>query len=62
MAIGDGDPYAKALDQMHCQVYGIDIAPSLVDKVNKYYPNIKATVGDAENLQFSNYFSMLFIA
>ena len=52
VAIGDGLPYAKELLLRGYDIYGVDIAPSLIEQVRESLPGIKASVGDAENLEF----------
>ena len=56
VAIGDGFPYAHRFDKMGYEVFGIDIAPNLVNLVKKELPNIKVQVGDAEDLKFPESF------
>ena len=57
---GDGVPYSKILDELGYEVYGIDISPTHVLMVKKLLPNINVDVGDAEDLQFSNNFLILY--
>tara|TARA_B100000315_G_C14558985_1_gene579606 strand:- start:163 stop:924 length:762 start_codon:yes stop_codon:yes gene_type:complete len=52
VAIGDGEPYAKEMLSRGYDIYGIDIAPRLIKHVQESLPEIKASVGDAENLEF----------
>lgn len=52
VAIGDGEPYAKNIISRGYDVYGIDLAPSLIKQVQDSLHGIKASVGDAENLVF----------
>ena len=61
VGIGDGFPYSNVLDEMGYEVYGIDISPVHVDMVRESLPNINASVGDAEDLEFQdNFFDILF--
>ena len=61
VGIGDGFPYANALDEMGYQVYGVDISPVHVDMVKESLPNINVQIGDAENLDFTdNFFDVVF--
>lgn len=52
VAIGTGEPIAHFLQQKGLEVHGIDISPLLVEKCIKINPNIKAVIGDAENLKY----------
>ena len=46
---------------MGYDIYGIDIAPTHVEMVNKVLPNVNVSVGDSENLQFSdNFFNIVY--
>ena len=61
VGIGDGFPYSNVLDEMGYEVYGIDISPVHVDMVKESLPNINASVGDAEDLEFQdNFFDIVF--
>lgn len=61
VAIGDGEPYSKYMLSMHYDVYGIDIAPYLINQVQESFPDINASVGDAENIKFSSdYFDITY--
>ena len=61
VGIGDGFPYSNVLDEMGYEVCGIDISPVHIDTVKKSLPNINASVGDAEDLEFQdNFFDILF--
>ena len=61
VGIGDGFPYSNVLDEMGYEVYGIDISPVHVDMVTESLPNINASVGDAEDLEFQdNFFDIVF--
>ena len=61
VGIGDGQPYSKDMLFRGYEVYGVDIAPFLISKVQKTFPEIRASVGDAENLNFpNNYFDITF--
>lgn len=52
VAIGTGYPFAAFFDKKGYIVYGVDIAPKLINKCRDIYPNIKCEVGDAENLKY----------
>lgn len=61
VGIGDGFPYSNVLDEMGYEVYGVDISPVHVDMVKESLPNINASVGDAEDLEFQdNFFDIVF--
>lgn len=61
VAIGDGEPFANNMLSGGYEVYGIDISPKLIDQVQRKFPEIKASVGDAENLEFpDNYFDITY--
>ena len=54
VGIGDGYPYANSLDEAGYEVYGIDLAPVHIDMVKESLPDVVASVGDAENLEFND--------
>ena len=54
VAIGTGYPFADTLCKYDYNVYGIDIAPSLIDECHKTNPKIIAKVCDAESLDYPN--------
>ena len=54
VAIGTGYPFADFFQKNGYSVYGIDISPKLIEKVNKLYPVINAKVGDAENIEYQD--------
>ena len=54
VAIGTGEPVAQYLQQQGLEVHGIDISPLLVEKCLAINPEIKAVVGDAENLHYDS--------
>ncbi len=56
VAIGTGYPFADFFQKNGYSVYGIDISPKLIEKVNKLYPVINAKVGDAENIEYPDDF------
>lgn len=56
VAIGTGYPFADFFQKAGYSLYGIDISPMLIEKVNKLYPTINAKVGDAENIEYPENF------
>lgn len=61
VAIGDGEPYAKDMLLRGYDIYGVDIAPRLIKLVQNSLPEVKASLGDAENLEFpDNYFDITY--
>ena len=56
VAIGTGYPFADFFQRMEYSLYGIDISPTLIEKVHKLYPSINAKVGDAENIEYPDDF------
>jgi len=54
VAVGSGYPNADFLQKAGYVVYGIDIAPELIDKCQKLNPYINCKVGDAEELEYSD--------
>jgi ubiquinone/menaquinone biosynthesis C-methylase UbiE len=52
VACGTGYPFAAYFQQSGYQVYGMDIAPNLIEKCRQLYPDVISTVGDAENLDY----------
>lgn len=56
VAIGTGYPFGNFFNEAGYQVYGIDIAPLLINKCQQLYPDIKAKVGDAEDISFPDSF------
>lgn len=56
VAVGTGFPFANFFQKKGFQVYGIDIAPSLVEKCKKLNNKIICKVGDAENLEYPDNF------
>ncbi len=49
---GTGYPHADYLQRAGCEVHGVDIAPLLIEKCNRLYPEIRAIVADAENIPY----------
>lgn len=61
VAIGTGYPFADFFSKKGYSVHGIDIAPILIGKMRELYPDIKAYVGDAEDLEYpDNYFHCVY--
>ena len=61
VGIGDGEPFSMDLEKYGFNVYGIDLSPLHIKAVKQRYPNINASVGDAENLDFkNNFFDVVF--
>ena len=61
VGIGDGEPFSEELEKYGFDVYGVDLSPIHIKTVKQKYPNINATVGDAENLDFgNNFFDVVF--
>ena len=56
VAIGTGYPFGNYFEINDYKVYGVDIAPILVEKCKKKYPSINCKVGDAENLEYTDNF------
>lgn len=57
VAIGTGFPFADYLQKKGYKVYGIDIAPILIEKCKELNKKIICKVGDAEDLDYpSNFF------
>jgi len=55
VAIGTGCPFASFFDSVGgAEIYGTDIAPSLIAKCKETYPNISCQVGDAERLPYED--------
>ncbi len=54
VAIGTGYPFADYFEKNGYQVYGIDIAPKLINKCRKLNPRIISEVGDAESLRYAD--------
>ena len=52
VACGTGYPFAAYFQHAGYQVYGTDIAPNLIEKCHRLYPDVVSTVGDAENLEY----------
>jgi len=61
VAIGTGYPYGSFFEKNGYKVYGVDIAPILIEKCKNLNPNINCQVGDAENLKYpDNFFSFTY--
>lgn len=61
VAAGTGDPFADYFQKHGYDVYGLDIAPNLIDLCQRLNPEIKCEVGDAENLPFQEgYFDCVY--
>ena len=61
VAIGDGEPYSKMILSFVKDLYGVDIAPSLIEIVKNSLPDIKSILADAEQLPFDdNYFDTVY--
>jgi len=56
VAIGTGFPFGNFFEKNGYKVYGVDIAPILIEKCKNLNPNINCQVGDAENLKYPNNF------
>ncbi len=54
VAIGTGYPIAGFLSRAGYEVHGIDISPSLIERCRELHPEIDASVGDAEHLDFDD--------
>lgn len=54
VAMGDGYPFAKFFSEKGYIVHGLDIAPTLIEKCRRMYPDINCRVGNAENLEYPN--------
>ncbi|MDH5403127.1 MAG: class I SAM-dependent methyltransferase [Candidatus Heimdallarchaeota archaeon] len=54
VGIGNGYPIADFISNKGKAVSGIDISPTLIEKCNNDFPNIRATVGDAELINETN--------
>lgn len=54
VGIGTGWPIAATLSREGQQVFGVDIASSLIAKCNEDWPNIEADVGDAAALRYED--------
>jgi ubiquinone/menaquinone biosynthesis C-methylase UbiE len=52
VACGTGYPFADFLQQAGYSVYGLDIAPLLIEKCRQLYPEVKSEVGDVENMDY----------
>lgn len=39
-----------------CSVFGVDFAEKAIEKINKYFPELKATEGDVRSLEFEDKF------
>jgi ubiquinone/menaquinone biosynthesis C-methylase UbiE len=60
-AIGTGIPFSDFLQKKEHNIYGIDIAPRLVDKCRELNESIKCSVGDVESMEFEdNFFDCVF--
>jgi len=58
VAIGTGVPFGNYFEKNGYKVYGVDIAPILIEKCKKLNRNINSEVGDAENLKYpENFFN-----
>jgi len=61
VAIGTGIPFADYFQKNGCKVYGIDIAPLLVEKCKSNNPHIIVRLEDAEELEFEkNTFDLVY--
>ena len=56
VAIGTGFPFGDFFQKEGYNVYGIDIAPTLIKKCRKLNDKINCKVGDAENLEYPDNF------
>lgn len=52
VAVGTGYPFADFFQKAGYNVSGIDLSDTLVAKCGKLYPDVKAIVGDAENMPY----------
>ena len=58
VAIGTGFPFGNFFQNRGYKVYGVDIAPVLIEECKKLNAKINCKVGDAENLDYhDNFFS-----
>ena len=57
VAIGTGFPFADYFQKQGYEVYGIDIAPILIEKCKKFNNKIICKIGDAEDIEYpTNFF------
>jgi len=56
VGIGTGYPFADFFQKNGYNIYGIDIAPLLIEKCKKLNKNINCKVGDAENIDYPDNF------
>ena len=56
VAIGTGQPFAQNLLKDGYTVYGVDIAPNLINKCKQLNPTIDCRIADAEKLPFNDGF------
>ena len=56
VGIGTGFPFGDFFQKEGYNVYGIDIAPTLIEKCRKLNDKINCKVGDAENLEYPDNF------
>jgi len=52
VAIGTGFPFGDFLQKQGYNIYGVDIAPTLIEQCKKLNNKIHCKVGDAENLEY----------
>ena len=61
VAIGTGFPFGDFFQKQGYKIYGIDIAPTLIEKCKKLNSKIICKVGDAENIEYpDNFFQCTF--
>jgi len=56
VGIGTGFPFGDYFQKNGYKVYGVDIAPILIEKCKKLNANIICEVGDSENLKYADNF------
>ena len=56
VAIGTGFPFGDFFQKQGYNVYGIDIAPTLIEKCKNLNSKITCKVGDAENIEYPDNF------
>ena len=56
VAVGTGLPFADFFQRAGFDVHGVDISPDLVQRCRELNPDIAATVGDAEELDYPDEF------
>lgn len=61
VAVGTGFPFGDFFTKHGYTVYGIDIAPNLINKCKSLYPSINCMVGDVEDMNYpDNFFNLAY--